>query len=346
MKAEFLRGEEYTTIRMAEGRPFRILQLTDIHLGGGWLSRKKDKLALDAVEKVVRAANADFIVVTGDMVYPMFMFSGTSNNLKATKKFADKMESLGVPWTCVFGNHDEEPIAFYKKERLADYYESLKCCFFRKGEKDITGVGNHWFRLEKADGTLNMLLMMIDSNSYTGKGFFSGFDVIHDDQLAWYERIVRENSPEDGVTPSLAFFHIPPAEFKEGWEKCYRGDPSAKYRLGFVGEKDNYFGYAKKKKGNFVERMEKLGSCKGFFVGHDHLNTLSIDYRGMRMTYGMSIDYLAYVGWLGQIPTAKCRTQRGGTVVDINADGTFDVSLLPLADIEAAAAAEGATANK
>ena len=142
MKAEFLRGEEYTTIRMAEGRPFRILQLTDIHLGGGWLSCKKDRLALDAVEKVVRAANADFIVVTGDMVYPMFMFSGTSNNLKATRMFADKMESLGVPWTCVFGNHDEEPIAFYKKERLADYYESLKCCFFRKGEKDITGVGN------------------------------------------------------------------------------------------------------------------------------------------------------------------------------------------------------------
>ena len=115
-----------------------------------------------------------------------------------------------------------------------------------------------------------------------------------------------------------------------------RGDPAATYHLGFVGEKDNYFGHAKKKKGNFVERMERLGSCKGFFVGHDHLNTLSITYRGMRMTYGMSIDYLAYVSWLGQIPTAKCRTQRGGTVIDINADGTFEVSLLPLTDIEAA----------
>ena len=147
---------------------------------------------------------------------------------------------------------------------------------------------------------------------------------------------MKRESPEGKTLPSLAFFHIPPAEFKEGWEKCYRGDPAATYHLGFVGEKDNYFGHAKKKKGNFVERMERLGSCKGFFVGHDHLNTLSITYRGMRMTYGMSIDYLAYVSWLGQIPTAKCRTQRGGTVIDINADGTFEVSLLPLTDVEAA----------
>ncbi len=335
-KAEFIERDDCddcTVIRMSNGRPFRILQLTDIHIGGGWISHKQDKLALDAVERIVRAADPDFVVVTGDMVYPLFIFSGTSNNLKATKKFATVMEKLGAPWTCVFGNHDEEPIAFYKKERLGDYYESLEHCMFRKGEEDLTGVGNHYFRLEKEDGTLNMLLMMIDSNSYEGKSFFSGFDVIHDDQIDWYERVVRANSIGEKLAPSLAFFHIPPAEFKEGWEKCYRGDPQAKYYCGFVGEKDNYFGYPKTKRGNFVQRMEELGSLKGFFCGHDHLNTVSIEYRGMRMTYGMSIDYLAYKKWLGNIPTAKCKTQRGGTVVEVKEDGTFDVSLLPLVDI-------------
>ena len=182
------------------------------------------------------------MVITGDMVYPMFMFSGTSNNLKATKKVSAVMEELGVPWTCVFGNHDEEPIAFYKKDRLADWYESCPNCLFAKGEPELTGVGNHYMVLESAGGEPVMLLMMIDSNSYEGKGFFSGFDVIHDDQLDWYERVVKRESPEGKTLPSLAFFHIPPAEFKEGWEKCYRGDPAATYHLGFVGEKDNYFG--------------------------------------------------------------------------------------------------------
>ena len=189
-------------------------------------------------------------------------------------------------------------------------------------------------RLETADGKPVMMLMMIDSNSYTGGTFFSGFDTIHDDQIDWYEKVIRENSAEGSVIPSLAFFHIPPKEFKEGWEKCYRGEEGATYHLGFVGEKDQYFGYPKQKEGNFIKRMVELGSLKGFFVGHDHLNTLSIEYLGMRMTYGMSIDYLAYVAALGQIPTAKCKAQRGGTTVDIFPDGTFEIKMLPLSDIE------------
>ena len=75
-KAVFEKKDGMTVIRMPEGRPFRILQLTDIHIGGGLLSRKKDGLALDAVRKIVRASHADLVVVTGDMVYPLFMYSG------------------------------------------------------------------------------------------------------------------------------------------------------------------------------------------------------------------------------------------------------------------------------
>lgn len=127
---------------------------------------------------------------------------------------------------------------------------------------------------------------------------------------------------------SLAFFHIPPKEFKEGWEKCYRGSNEATYHCGFVQEKDNYFGYPKTKEGKFFEEMVKLGSCKGMFMGHDHLNTLSMTYKGIRLTYGMSIDYNAYKG------IAKRNTQRGGTIIDICDDGSFEVKMLPLADCE------------
>ena len=60
-------------------------------------------------------------------------------------------------------------------------------------------------------------------------------------------------------------------------------------------------------------------------VSHKH--TLSITYQGIRLTYGMSIDYLAYSG------IKKKHTQRGGTVIEIFDDGSFDVSLLPLDSI-------------
>ena len=97
--------------------------------------------------------------------------------------------------------------------------------------------------------------------------------------------------------------------------------------MGFVQEKDNYFGYPKTKEGRFFAEMVRFGSCKGMFVGHDHLNTLSITYQGIRLTYGMSIDYLAYPQMLTRF------TQRGGTLIDIDDNGEFAVSMLPLVPV-------------
>ena len=328
MSVTFEKQDGATVITKENGKPFRILQLTDIHIGGGLFSIKKDKLALAAVEKIVKAANADFVVVTGDVCYPLWPWSGTFNNMLGTRKFGNLMTKLGVDWTLVFGNHDTESFAFYDKKHLAKYYKSLPNCHFEEGEAGLTGLGNYHIRLNNEDGTLNTALMFIDSNSYLGKSFFSGFDVIHDDQIDWYKRTITKLSDNGKTANSLAFFHIPPKEFKEGWEKCYSGSDEATYHLGFVQEKDNYFGYPKTKEGHFFSEMVNLGSCKGMFMGHDHLNTLSITHQGIRLTYGMSIDYLAYKG------IKKKHTQRGGTIIEIFDDGSFDVSLLPLDKIK------------
>lgn len=311
-----------TTITLDENKPLRILQLTDLHLGGGLFSRKKDKMALSAVQKILNRANADFVVVTGDICYPFFIFSGTNNNLKGTKMFANFMEKSGIPWCMVFGNHDVEKHSRYSKEDLCDFYESLPNCHFRRGEP-MTGQGNYSIPVFNSDGKLNTVLMFLDSNSYLSWHFFSGFDTIHQDQIDWYKNEISSFS-EGSLPPSLAFFHIPPKEFKEGWDKCRMGSDEATYRSGFVQEKDNYFGYPKTIEGNFVKEMIEFGSLKGFFCGHDHLNTLSIDYLGMRMTYGMSIDYLAYHG------IKKKTTQRGGTLISLFPDSSFEVTPLPL----------------
>lgn len=327
MGVTFSKTNNSTVIRKEDCKPFRILQLTDVHIGAGIFCRRRDKMALAAVEKIVKAANADFIVVTGDIAYPLPIFSGTNNNMRASRKFAELMTKLAVPWTFVFGNHDAESFSKATKDELAAYYMSQPNCYFEKGER-MTGCGNYCIRLENADGSLNNLLMFIDSNAYLTNSFFSGFDVIHDDQIEWYKRTVEKHSAA-GVAPSLAFFHIPPKEFKDAWEKCYRGNTDeVTYHLGFVQEKDNYFGYPKTVEGKFFSEMVKLGSCKGMFMGHDHLNTLSLTYKGIRLTYGMSIDYLAYY------KIYKKHTQRGGTIIDINDDASFKISLLPLADIE------------
>ena len=120
-----------TNITKKKGVPLKILQLTDIHIGGSFSTRKKDKLALQAVEKIVNASDADFVIVTGDMVYPIpWLLQGSFNNLKSSKKFAACMEKLGKPWTVVFGNHDSEVWATASKKKIGDFYSSCKNCYF------------------------------------------------------------------------------------------------------------------------------------------------------------------------------------------------------------------------
>ena len=188
MNGRFEKRDGREVIVKQKGKPFRILQLTDIHIGGSLGTRKKDKLALAAVEKVVKNANADFVAVTGDMVYPMpWLLQGSFNNLKSSKMFASLLESLGVEWTVVFGNHDSEVWAKLDKHELADFYSSQPHCHFQKGDPNIFGVGNYCIPLLNEDGSLNTALMFIDSNAYLTWNFFSGFDVIHDDQIEWYK---------------------------------------------------------------------------------------------------------------------------------------------------------------
>lgn len=308
--------------------PLKILQLTDIHLGGGWLSKKQDALALSAVQKIIEKADPDFIVVTGDICYPFWYKAGTHNNLKSAKMFGDVMTKSGRPWTFVFGNHDSESFAKCDKNELADYYNSLPNCYFEKG-KPMQGLGNYSIPVYNSDGNLNTILMFLDSNAYLSWHFFSGFDTIHQDQIDWYKEEINSFATDRTIPQSLAFFHIPPKEFKEGWDKCVLGKfDEVTYHSGFVQEKDNYFGYPKTVEGNFIKEMVSFGSLKGFFCGHDHLNTLSITYQGIRMTYGMSIDYLAYSG------ISDRHTQRGGTLIYLNSDKTFDVRPLPLSATE------------
>lgn len=308
-----------------KGENLKILQLTDVHIGGSLGTRKRDKLALAAVEKIVKKAKPDFVVITGDMVYPMPLLNqGSFNNLKATKMLAKLMQDLGVEWTVVFGNHDSEVWARYSKNQLGDFYESLPSCHFEKGPKNLTGVGNHSIPIYNEDGTLNTVLMFVDSNAYLTWNFFSGFDVIHDDQIEWYKNTIKELSKDGEIARSIAFFHIPPKEFKDGWTKCYNGCKDVKYVNGFVQEKDNYFGYPKTVEGKFYGEMVKFGSCKAMFMGHDHLNTLAIEQDGMMLAYGMTIDYNAYKG------IKKVHTQRGGRLIYIDDVGNITTELLPL----------------
>ena len=50
---------------------FKILQLTDIHLGGSALSYDKDLKALKTIYSLLERTKPDFVIVTGDLTFPV-----------------------------------------------------------------------------------------------------------------------------------------------------------------------------------------------------------------------------------------------------------------------------------
>lgn len=167
-------------------KDFKILQLTDLHLGFGFISRKKDKLALNAVTKIIHKAKPDMIVLTGDSIFPFLPKAGTLNNRKQAYKLMKFMDSFAIPYTLVFGNHDCEMGSTCNKEELAQIYKKGKYCIFTEGRKELTGVGNFFINLTGSDENVLLPLVMLDSNMYgEGGWFYSGFDRIHDDQVEW-----------------------------------------------------------------------------------------------------------------------------------------------------------------
>ena len=249
------------------------------------------------------------------------------NNRKQAKKLMAFLDGFEIPYTLVFGNHDCELGSTCNKEELAELYQQGTYCIFSEGRKDLTGVGNFLIELVDDSGNVLLPLVMLDSNMYgEGGWFFSGFDCIHDDQINWcMERLdaMKQDNPD---IKAVAFFHIPLREFKEAYEKMKLGDPSVIYCHGSIGEKDEYFGISKEPD-KFFDRAVENGVIKWMFCGHDHMNTLSLVYKGIRMTYGMSIDYLGYQG------IAKSDIQRGGTLITRKADGNVDIQMVPLGPV-------------
>jgi len=301
--------------------PYKILQITDLHLGFGIFSKKEDEKVKHGIAKTIAQSKPDLIIVTGDFVFPFIPSSGTRNNIKQTQKFADFMDGFRIAYTIVFGNHDVEVGSKGSKQDLARIIQNSKYGFFEEGP-DITGLGNFVIELKSNSKTL-VSLGLLDSNMYANGWFYGGFDYIKDDQVDWISSELNQIHQKNSDMKAILFFHMPLVEFKEAYEMMKLGDKSIEYNFGSIHEKNEYFGISATRS-NLFNKCEQLGFVKAMFCGHDHLNTLSLTYRGILMCYGMSMDYNAYRD------IEKYHIQRGGNLIEIDKNGDFEVKMIPL----------------
>lgn len=331
-------------------RELKIMQLTDIHIGGGFVSKKEDAMAINAIASMITAEKPDLVVVTGDVSFPMLFLSGTLNNLNAAKLFAQLMETLGVYWIPVFGNHDAELFNYYSHKDVSEFYSSdeLKYCLFETGSDDVDGYGNSVIKVKNSDGIVTKPLVVMDSHSYIKSdpfGAFQKYDNIHQNQIDWYKNSIeniraynselinnlygdndearREALEKYGNTNALLFFHIPLCEYRDAWTEYaangYKDTENVKFLYGHAGENDEAVCCATYDDELF-ETIQALGGKAGVFCGHDHLNGYSLDYKGVTLTYGLSVDYFAYS------KISEMGSQRGCTMITVNTDGTFENS--------------------
>jgi hypothetical protein len=314
-------------------KDFKVVQFSDIHIGAGWMCHGKDLKALNAVAAMVTEEKPDLVIVTGDIAYPIPPQAGTSDNLTEAKLFATLMENLGVYWTVTFGNHDTEAYSKYDRAQIAEFYENsgFKYCLFKSGPDDIDGYGNNVINIKNSKGEITQSIFTFDSHAYLNHdilGFGYNYDNIRESQVEWYRECVENftaynrsvSNMENPVPKSTAFFHIPLKEYQDAWYEYlnngFKDTENAKLIEGVAGE-GGIIVFPGEGEDTLFETMLELGSTKGIFCGHDHDNNFTMEYKGIRLCYGMSVDYLAYIGISGR------GAQRGCKVITYSPDGSF-----------------------
>ena len=297
-------------------KQFRILQITDMQVIDASQRRTPDRLRIDEqkawppsqfdalcgnqIRSLVAQTRPHLIITTGDNVYGSFDDNGT-----VLEWFCRLMDSFGIPWAPVFGNHDNES----KKgiDWQCEQLEKSKFCLFKRG--NVTGNSNYSVGIAEGDRLIRILHMADSNGCLLKKGLYP-------DQLA----LIRERSRRHPGVPGLMAFHIPVQEFLDAEQTKGYGE---QYTIGAdVPAKDGDFGFKLEevrpiRTESFIPFLKEC-SIDGVFVGHCHSVCTHITYEGIRWVYGLKTGQYDY-HVLGNL---------GGTLITLE-DDSFAVRHVP-----------------
>lgn len=276
-----------------------------------WRPEFVEKRCYSYIREAIMKTNPDLIIMTGDLVYGEFDDSG-----KQFLEFVSFMESFGILWAPVFGNHDNE--AKTGVEYQCNVLENAENCLFMRGNTD--GNGNYTVTL-LCKGVPFRTLIMLDSH-----GCNNIAPGIYDSQTEFCVRACNEIKEKYGCLPPLfAGFHIATSNYVDasieaGYEKA--GEDGL-YGIGSdVPAKSGDFGHKYQrflkinKDTSFFDFFTKNGG-DGIFCGHWHKINTSILYRGVRLTFGLKTG----------IYDSYNKNDVGGTLISLNGSGRGEFSV-------------------
>lgn len=280
--------ENTAVLQKEPGKDFVVMNLTDLHLTdldyfGGHNSR-----IFSHIRALVEKAQPDLITVSGDM------FCSASAAL-SVHQFTQFMDSLGIPWAPIFGNHDDDGNC--DLNYLADVMMESENCLMQKGDPSL-GVGNYIVNICQGDKVAHSLLMM-DSHG----------DGLWEHQTKWYKW-----AASGANAPSTVILHIPIGEYQLAYDAAWDGS----------GWKDGYEAFGSRKETicpedgsvGFFDAVKEVGLTENILCGHDHINDFSILYEGVRLSYSMRLGVYG----------AHDPENMGATLLTIHEDGSTELS--------------------
>lgn len=273
---------------------FKIMMISDL----------QDKLPVN--EKTIRLLRCllkdekpDFVIMAGDQCEGGIKSADTFR--KFVSVISEPMESAGIYWSHIFGNHDDENSGECGKCAQQLVYEGFPHCLSEAGPQDIGGVGNYVLPVSAHDGDdIVFNIWALDSNRYLSDNDWNDdsyklpescigtnhYDEVKFPQIMYYwNTSVKMERGTGHKIPALMFLHIPLPE-----HRLVAMNPE---KTGMKGEVNEEICNSALNSGLFSAVLQR-GDVKGVFAGHDHINSFCGNYCGVMLGFDASIGYRNY----------------------------------------------------
>lgn len=306
------------SIEKDSSRDFVILNLTDIQLGTSAFQISFPRIRT-MINALVEKVQPDLITVTGDISY------GCGPAIYGICSFID---SFGIPWAPVYGNHDFENSGM-SPETLAKVLANYKHCLFKVGPRSlaydslygIEAFGNYVVNIVEKDGDgFEVVKSLVFLNS--------GTDGITELQMQWYADCMDSVKPygEGGDVSCAAFMHIPINDYRNAANAAIKGSwyavdlqdsyTSGPWKSGYENSFGvNHGGIANRARTNGFGALFRDKGCDLLVCGHKHENCSCIEYEGITYLFALKTGPGCYYE----------EGMEGGTEISIDGSGASTV---------------------
>ncbi|CDO95951.1 unnamed protein product [Kluyveromyces dobzhanskii CBS 2104] len=271
-----VRSPKLPSLTLNEQQKFKIVQLADLHFSVGKGTCRDefpahgtceaDPKTLQFIDQVLDIEKPQLVVFTGDQIMGD---ECKQDSETALLKALAPVIAREIPWTVVWGNHDDE--GSLSRWQLSEFAKKLPYSLFEIGPSDTKdnqfGVGNYVIEVQGSHGKTKIALYFLDSHKYSQSKAFPGYDWIKEDQWKYMEGYQANHesiklAQNSGDLLSMAFFHIPLPEYTDFPPEAGSNRVIGSYKEGITAPKYNSEG---------LKTLHKLGVTVTS-VGHDHCN--------------------------------------------------------------------------